>query len=95
MYRLKPAAIADIESILRYLDMHNSAAAERYHRDFMEAFTQLAARPMQGQAMPEINPTARHWVIPPYRIFYRIIDPDIEIMRVLHGARRITPRLLA
>lgn len=94
-YRLKPAASQDIEAILAYLYEANPAVAERYKMAFLRAFNRLAERPYQGRAIPEIKPEARHWVIKPYRIFYRPIDNGVEIMRVLHGARHITKQSLA
>ena len=89
-YLLSPLAVIDIEDILTYLDQRNPAVALRYRDDFYSAFSKLADNPYHGQAQPDISKNARHWVISPYRILYRIVDPDIEIVRVIHAARDIT-----
>jgi toxin ParE1/3/4 len=94
-YRLIRKAEDDLSQILAYLDERNPAAAVDYHRRFLEAFTYLDQYPRNGQSQPEIGSGIRHWVIKPFRVFYRLTDDGVEIVRVLHRARNVASDALS
>jgi toxin ParE1/3/4 len=40
-----------------------------------------------GRVRDELLPGLRSFAMPPYVIFYEVIDDGVAIVRVLHGAR--------
>lgn len=49
----------------------------------------LTLHPRSGAPRDDILPGIRHLVVGEYLTFYRIGDNAIDILRVLHGRRRI------
>jgi toxin ParE1/3/4 len=49
----------------------------------------LADHPRLGEARQEIAPEARMLAIGNYLVLYRIVEPDIDIVRIAHGARQV------
>ncbi|MGA7265399.1 MAG: type II toxin-antitoxin system RelE/ParE family toxin [Stellaceae bacterium] len=77
-----------IELWLAVRDVNPRAADELYKR--LGARIQILEQfPEAGPLWPQLNPEARVLVEPPYLILYRIIPDGVQIVRVLHGARRI------
>ena len=73
----------------------NPVAAERVY-DRLEARVRILEQfPEAGPARPDIADTARALVEPPYLILYRILPEAVQIVRVLHGARRIDSTLFS
>ena len=69
------------------------AAADRVY-DRLDARVRTLERfPELGTARPEIAPEARVLVEPPYRTSYRLHAKAVQIVRVVHGARRIDSAL--
>lgn len=85
-----PLAKADIVEIWAYIADDNPAAADRLITRFDEVFRRLLAQPLIGKATEELGAGVRFFPTGSYLIFYRQVDPNIEIIRVLHGARDIT-----
>lgn len=86
-------ARADLLAIWREVAMDNSAAADRLY-DLLEARVRiLETFPEAGVARPDIASEARMLIEPPYLLLYRLIPGGVQIVRVLHGARRIDPLL--
>jgi toxin ParE1/3/4 len=48
-----------------------------------------------GRKVGELAPNLRSLPVGSYLIFYRPIDDGIQLIRVLHGARDITPEHFA
>lgn len=92
-YQLTKKAEDDLIQIYFYLNECNPTAALDYHRRFLEAFAYLDQFPFHGQLQPDIGSCIRHWVIKPFRVFYRTTNDGIEITRVLHSARNITSKI--
>jgi toxin ParE1/3/4 len=76
--------------IWQYLAARDSRAADRTYERLEQRIKILEAFPEAGPARPEIAPDARVLIEAPYLIFYWLIEQDVQIVRVLHGARRIT-----
>lgn len=49
----------------------------------------LADQPRLGPSRPDIAPELRYFPVGSYLILYRIIEGGIEVVRVVHGARRL------
>ena len=55
---------------------------------FSGAFERAALFPEAGKRYSHAKGEFRIVVVSPYLIFYRIVGDEIDIVRVLHGARR-------
>ena len=88
-------ARADLLDIWLEIAEHNLAAADRLY-DRLEARMEILSRFAEaGTASPDIAKEARMLVQSSYLILYRIRPHDVQIVRVLHGARNIDPALFA
>ena len=79
----------DLIDIWLYIAAENPAAADKLIRAIEGRWRQLADHPLSGAARDDIMPGIRHHVTGQYLTLYRQIDGGIEIIRVLHGRRRI------
>jgi toxin ParE1/3/4 len=85
----RPRAEADLLEIWLYVAQDSVSAADRL-LDRIEAQCRLLAdNPRLGRARPEIAPDARAWVVGRYLVLYREQNDGIEVVRVVHGARRV------
>ena len=76
--RLSPAAVADYDAILDYLERKaGTHTAERYDREFEAAFDWIAAHPGIGAPRHKFGPS-----------------DTVLILRILHGSRRVTGRAI-
>ena len=80
----------DLIDIWVYIAQDNSAAADHLLDEFEKKFALLAGQPRLGAARSDIAPGLRHFSMGNYLILYREIDPGIEVVRVVHGARRLS-----
>jgi toxin ParE1/3/4 len=88
-YRLLPQALVDLESIGDYIAAHNPYAAVRVLDALQRRWDLLTLHPLSGGPRDDIAPGIRHLVEGEYLTFYRIADNAIDIVRVLHGRRKI------
>ena len=87
-------AQTDFLEILGYIARDSPAAAERVGRRLLSAIDALAVQPRLGR--PGRIAGTRELVVPrlPYVAIYRIVEAprstasEVEVLRVLHGARR-------
>ena len=86
-YLLNVLASRDLEEIADYFESTNLEAGERFFREFNRKCQQLIAFPNSGKSYAEIRPNLRGLSFSGYIIFYRILDDDVEILRVLSGRR--------
>jgi toxin ParE1/3/4 len=86
-------ALADLEAIGDFVARDNPNAADRIVMRIVEAVERLRDHPHQGRA-GRIAGT-RELVIAetPYIVPYRVADRDVQILAVIHGARRWPDRL--
>ncbi len=88
----------DLVDIQVWMGMHNPAAADRVYKAIVSRALALREAPFVGRRRPEIDPKTRSVVVKPYLILYRT-NPDartddesaikVEIVRVVHGSRRL------
>jgi toxin ParE1/3/4 len=88
---ISPSARRDLWEIADWYEEHASHLAERLFSALHRQFQILARSPGIGRARPELGPGVRRFVVSPYLIFFRASTMGIEIARVLHGRRNITP----
>ena len=80
----------DLIDLWVYIAQDNPAAADHLLDEFEKKFALLAGQPRLGAARSDIAPGLRHFPMGNYLILYREIDPGIEVVRVVHGARRLS-----
>ena len=88
-YTKRPKAEADLLEIWLYIAQDSPRAADRL-LDLIEAQCRLLAdNPRLGRARPEIASDARARNVGRYLVLYREQGDEIEVVRVVHGARDI------
>lgn len=90
-------ADADIAELLA--DIAREAgyrAAERYNFRIESLYDRLSEHPDSCEARPKLGAHVRVGVIVPYLVIYRHAagDDTVSIIRVVHGRRKITRKLL-
>ena len=85
----RPKAEADLLEIWLYVAQDSPRAADRLLDRIETQCRLLADNPRLGRARPEIAPDARAWKVGRYLVLYREQGDGIEVVRVVHGARRI------
>ena len=87
--RFLQEALDDLEEIVLYIAQDNRSAALRMHEKIIEKANDLTIFPKRGRLVPDKKMSAvgyRMLVVKPYIIFYRVIDSNVFIYRVLHGS---------
>jgi toxin ParE1/3/4 len=92
-----PVAVDDLEEIVSYIRQDNAMAAEAVRHDILDTAESLAHQPDLG-VRPRFSaprfagirflPSQQY---PNYLLFYRELSDEVEILRVLHGARNLPP----
>lgn len=83
-------ALADLESIADYIALDKPDAATRYVQQVFAVVERLVRFPKSGKVVPEIpHLPYRQVIVPPCRIFYRLVGADILIVFVLRGEQRL------
>lgn len=88
--RLAPQARTDLDEIWLYVARQTGVAqiATRHVESIARGFGLLAKFPMIGRSLDSSNrPTVRTLVVRKYIVFYRPVDGEIRILRVIHAAR--------
>lgn len=81
-------AETDIEDILFYIADDNLDAALALNDRLTQRFEMLSITPRAGRERKELHSDARSFPEGNYLIVYRLLAADdVEILRVLHGAR--------
>jgi toxin ParE1/3/4 len=84
-YTLSPRAQADLEEIWQYTAKRwTIEQAETYVRQLAGHFVLLARHPEIGMSCNEIRPGYYKFPAGSHILFYRIINGDINIVRILH-----------
>jgi toxin ParE1/3/4 len=75
-------------AIWEYIAQDNITAADRMIDRFTAAFERAAAFPEAGQRYSHPKGDFQILVVGAYLIFYKKSGDEVDIVRVLHGARR-------
>ena len=87
----------DLNKILDYLKGKAGAlVAEEYGLKFLTSIERLANFPGVGSRREAFGPNARVVVVPPYVLIYDYASAEdtVTLLRILHGKRNITRRLV-
>jgi toxin ParE1/3/4 len=92
--KLSPLAQYDLSEIWDYTAAQwNSDQAETYIRRLAQTMALIAAEPQLGQPCPHIREGYRRFPCGAHIMFYRLMDPDVEIVRILHKSMDFNRRL--
>lgn len=80
----------DIAESVRYFEENNLNAAIEWAETLERKVTLLLSFPYMGQAFKSGRFQGRCTLVGDYRIFYRVTEVEIEIVRVLHEKRDIS-----
>ncbi|MGM5058432.1 type II toxin-antitoxin system RelE/ParE family toxin (plasmid) [Rhizobium leguminosarum] len=84
----------DLIEIWSYIAIDNISAADRVLDAIEARWDNLARHPYSGVARDDIAPGIRHLVSGEYLTLYRLSGSAIEIVRVLHGRRKISSKVI-
>jgi toxin ParE1/3/4 len=89
--RLRRTAQAeqDLIEIWTYIARDNPAAADRLLDILDEKSQALAHNPQIGMAREDIAAGVRHFPVGKYLILYRDLGDGVEVVRYVHGMRRL------
>ena len=79
----------DLEEIVIYIARDNKTAALRMHDEIIKKANDLSVFQKRGRLVPDKKMREagyRMLIIKPYIAFYRVIDQNVYIYRVVHGA---------
>jgi len=95
MPKAKRAYQAELDALEIWVQVarHDLAAADRLIDRFTAAINQLATQPHLGRPVEHLLPDLRCIPVGNYLIFHRPEDDGVSIVRIIHGARHITPEL--
>ena len=88
-----PLAAQDVREIVDYLLEHSEPAADRFAAELGAACQLLPSQPRMGRDRADLAPGVRSVVVGKHLVFFRSSDATIEVLRVIHGARNITPEM--
>ena len=94
--RWTTSAIEDLDNITCYLANSSQRYSIQFRDDVLDLVDSIAESPYRGWQLPEYEfMHIRERLINRYRIIYRIKDEHlIELLAIIHGARRLPPDLL-
>ncbi len=88
-----PLAAQDVREVVDYLLEHSEPAADRFTTELEAACRLLPSQPRMGRERDDLAPGVRSIVVGKYVVFFRATDETIQILRVIHRARNITPEM--
>lgn len=75
----------DVERIRDYIGQFAPLAAQRFALRLVTTAESLSAYPLRGR--PIGDGIRELTIVAPYLIQYRVVDGDVEILTIRHGAR--------
>lgn len=88
-----PLAQSDAAQIWAYIAEDDAAAADRLLKRFDEEINLLSTQPHSGKDAAALSDNLRFWPVGKYLIFYRPSAEGIQVVRIIHGARRLRAEL--
>ena len=80
----------DLMALWVYIAQDTPKAADHLLDEIEDKFGLLSEQPRLGPARPDIAPELRYVPVGRYLILYREMADGIEVVRVVHGARRLS-----
>jgi len=83
-----PQALADFDAICLFIARDAPAMASIFADRVFRGTDRLAEHPRSGRVVPETDQDhLREVIVGNYRIIYRLLDEDVQVLTVHHGAR--------
>ncbi|NMW20669.1 MAG: type II toxin-antitoxin system RelE/ParE family toxin [Chlorobiaceae bacterium] len=83
-----PSALDDVESIAEYIARDSVEIASIFVGKIFDVTDRLQKFPLSGRVIPEIRESVcREIIFGAYRIMNRIVQEEVWITGVMHGAR--------
>lgn len=83
-----------LQAICNHIAEDDPIAAEAFAEGIVALAEGLPAHPYIGRAVPEYGrPGLRERIYGRYRLVYRLLEDEIEVAAVYHGARRLPDSL--
>ena len=83
-----PEARNDLRDIRRYYArVASPQIADKVLREIYRVSETIAVHPLARRSRDELMPGLRSALARPYSIFYRVVDDDVQILRILHERR--------
>jgi toxin ParE1/3/4 len=79
----------DLIDIWTYISLFNPQAADNLLDLLDQKSAALAENPYLGMARGDLAKGIRHFPVGDYLILYRVIDDGVEVVRYVHGRRRL------
>lgn len=93
-YRLTEPAADDLADIREwFLDQDAVEAGKKLGRTIIQKCEMLGRQPGMGREREDLKPGLRSFHVDKYLIFFRRVEDDTEVLRILHGRRNVTPDL--
>jgi len=87
---VSPAAAKDLEDIWTFIAQDSVRNADKVVREIRRAFQKVALMPGMGHLREDLAAEpVRFWTVYSYHIVYRAETKPLQVMRVIHGARKI------
>jgi toxin ParE1/3/4 len=86
---LSSSALEDLDAISFGIANDSPAAAIRWLESIDETMQLIASHPGLGERVPHLGQAVRRITLGKYLLFFRPLADRVELVRVIHGARRI------
>ncbi len=87
-----PQSLADMEAICLFIARDAPTMAGFFADRVFRATDRLAEHPRSGRVVPELRQDhLREILLGSYRIIYRLLGEDVQVLTVHHGARLLDP----
>lgn len=91
---LSPEAAADLRELVDFIAEDNQDAARRFLARLRSEMERIVAAPGIGHRREDLTgQPVRFWPVGRYLVIYRQEGQDVEVVRVLHGARDVAALL--
>ena len=87
--RVTAPARDDLDGIWDYIAHDNPVAATRMVYRIRDRFEMLGRQPLLGEACEDLQPGLRSFPVRPCVIYHSVLNDEVSIVRVLHGARDV------
>ena len=100
MARIVVTGSASVDQAIILTDLYRKAGlrtAIKFGSLFGLLYDRLADHPLSGPRRPALGPNVRIGIVSPYIVIYEHSENDdaVTILRVIHGRREITSKLLS
>jgi toxin ParE1/3/4 len=86
---VSPQAEDDLAEIWDYIALDSVEVADSFVERLVAQFARLLTYPQIGRARTDLLSGVRYLPFEDYLIFYRVLTDDVEVYRVLPGARDV------